>query len=117
MGVYLDRAAVQDCRFIAPLADSGESGLIEQRIAGNHFERLNGAVGGDDGAKFDAAFTSHLFGKRRIDWFDTEGKHCWLELADGYAASFFDFVMLDVVVRTRWAAGRTEGYSVSWAAW
>ena len=50
-----------------PLADSVESGLDEERIAGEDFERLHGAVGGDDGVKFYAALASDLHREGRIN--------------------------------------------------
>ena len=68
VSVDLDGLAMECGRAVAPLADSREGGLDKERIAGENFERLDGAIGGNDGAEFDAAFAASLDGEGRIDW-------------------------------------------------
>ena len=44
--------------------------MDEEWIAGDHFQRFNRAIGGNDGVKFDAAFAANLYCERRVDRFD-----------------------------------------------
>jgi len=82
VGVDLDGQTIQDGRVVAPLADGGKGGLDQEGIAGNHFQGLNGAVGGDYGSKFNTTFMAKLPGERRIDWFDPMIEHGRLNGAD-----------------------------------
>lgn len=82
VGVDFDGAAVEDGGAVAPLANGRKSGLDEQGIAGDNFERFDGAVGGDEGVKFDAAFATNLPWKRGIDGLNTVDE---LGHLDGFA--------------------------------
>ena len=76
--VDFDGLAIEDRWAIAPLADGAECGLDEERIAGDHFQGLNRAVGGYDGMKFDAPFSAKLHSQWRIDWFYAANEHSLL---------------------------------------
>ena len=70
VGLDLNGLAVEDGGVVAPVADSIECGTNQERVAGDHFERLNGAVSSDDGAEFHAALAAELPRQRRIDRLD-----------------------------------------------
>jgi len=67
VGVDFDGLAVEFRRMVVPLADGVESGIVEERIAGDNFERFDGAVSGDNGVKFDARFMAESDGDARVD--------------------------------------------------
>jgi hypothetical protein len=71
VGVYLDRATVEDGRAIAPLTDRGQSRLDEEGIAGDYFQRFDSPFGGDESVEFDASFALNLPGESRIAWLDS----------------------------------------------
>src|SRR5579862_28855 len=50
---------------VAPLPHRVQRRLNEQRIAAHHFQRLDAAVGGDDGAKFHFPTAPNLARQRR----------------------------------------------------
>jgi hypothetical protein len=70
VGLDLNGLTVEDGGAVAPVADGIECGTNQERVAGNYFERLNGAVSSDDGAEFHATLTAELSSQRRIDRFD-----------------------------------------------
>ena len=70
-----DGLAVQDQWTIAPLEYRVVAVSNEQRVATDDFERANGAVGGDDGAKFDAALAVRHLGKDWISGFNAADEH------------------------------------------
>ena len=67
MGVDLDGLAIEIGGAIAPLVDGVEGGIVEERIAGEDFQRLDGPVGGNDGAQFDPRFMVESDGETRVD--------------------------------------------------
>lgn len=83
VGVDFDGLAVEDGGAIAPLTDGIESRLNQERIARDGFQHLDGAVGGNDGVEFDAAFAVELNGDVRIKWLDAANQHgCLNRFAD-----------------------------------
>src|SRR5258708_40276967 len=50
-GVHFDGIAIEKSRLIAPLADSIQRGLLQQRMAAHDFKLLNSAVLADDGVQ------------------------------------------------------------------
>src|SRR5215472_15734595 len=86
MGVYPDRATVENGRTIAPLANRSECGLKKDGIAGDDLERFDGSVGSDDGMKFNATFTTHLHCELWIIWLYAIDKMCHLLKFADFAA-------------------------------
>ena len=80
VGVDFNGLAVEDGGAVAPLSDGVERGLVEERIAANDLQGLNGAVGGDDGAEFDVAAAAHLFWQSGVDGLDAPDEHGWSKL-------------------------------------
>src|SRR6266478_6033245 len=78
-GVDINRIAVEKRRLIAPLTHGLQRGLLQQRMTGHHFQRLNRAVLANDGVQTDRAGNAGLARKRRIDGLntvdDTRGLH------------------------------------------
>jgi hypothetical protein len=70
VGVDLDGSAVEIGGVVAPPVDGIESGIVEERIAGEDFYRFYGAVGRDERMKFDASFMMESDGNARIDRLD-----------------------------------------------
>jgi len=56
--VDFDGVAIEEGGFVTPLAHGVESGLIKHGVAFEELQGANGAVGGDDGVKFDAALAA-----------------------------------------------------------
>lgn len=71
VGLDLNGLSVEEGGVVAPVADSIECGTNQERVAGDYFERLNGAVRSDDGAELHAALAAELPRQWRIDRFDT----------------------------------------------
>src|SRR5438132_1730181 len=65
--VHVHRLAIQERRLIAPLAHSVKRRLLQQRMAGHHFQRRNCAVLANDGVQAHGARNACLARERRID--------------------------------------------------
>src|SRR6266446_4878753 len=65
--VHVHRLAIQERRLVAPLAHSVKRSLLQQRMAGHHFQGLNRAVLANDGVQAHGARDAGLTRKRRID--------------------------------------------------
>ena len=68
VGVYLNGVIVEQGWGVAPLANRVEGRLVKNRITRDGLERLNGAVGGDDGLKFNTGFATELNSQCGVDW-------------------------------------------------
>src|SRR6266853_600415 len=70
-GVHFDRIAIEKSRLIAPLTDSIQGGLLQQRMTVHDLELLNRAVLADDGVKTDGTGDAGLTSERRINRLNT----------------------------------------------
>src|SRR5215471_19395731 len=66
-GVYFHRLAVEQSRLVAPLTNSVKRRLLQERVAGDHFQLLNRAIFADDGVQADRARNASLPRERWID--------------------------------------------------
>ena len=82
VGVDFDGETVEDCGFVAPLADGVEGRLIEECVAFQDLERTDGAVGGDDGVEFYCAFVADLKGERWVSGLDAVNEHGGIDVSD-----------------------------------
>ena len=78
MGVDFDGAAIEKSGFVTPLANGVEGGLIKRGVAFEELQGANGAVGGDEGVEFDAAFP--MTGQRGVDRLDAMNEHGGVEV-------------------------------------
>src|SRR6266851_6776113 len=66
-GVHFDGIAIEQSRLIPPLTHGIQRGLLQQGMAVQDFELLNGAVLADDGVQTHGAGDAGLAGQRRIE--------------------------------------------------
>src|SRR5689334_7305543 len=90
--VYFHRLTIEKSRLIAPLANGVQRRLLQERVAGHHFQLLNRAILADDGVQADGARNTCLPRERRINGLnaihDARGLHvaadadrtCWFRL-------------------------------------
>lgn len=83
--VDLNGAAIEDGRAVLPLAHGVHGGLVKERITGKNLERLNGAVGGNDGLQLNSSFATKLNANGGIARFDAVSKTSGVDVADGDA--------------------------------
>jgi hypothetical protein len=83
--VDFDGLAVEDGGAVAPFADCGERGLVEEWIARDDFQGLDGAVGRNDGVQFDAAFAAELFRQSGIEGVNATREQSRLDRTDVHA--------------------------------
>src|SRR6266699_463192 len=79
--VHVHRLAIQERRLIAPLAHSIKRSLLQQWMAGHHFQRLNRAVLANDGVQAHGAGDARLARERRIDRLNAVENACSLDVA------------------------------------
>src|SRR5229473_2636156 len=65
-GVHFDGIAIEKSRLIAPLPNSIQRGLLQQGMAVQDFELLNGAVLADDRVQTHGARDARLASERRV---------------------------------------------------
>src|SRR5713226_5740532 len=66
-GVHFDGIAIEQSRLIPPLTHGIQRGLLQQGMAVQDFELLNGAVLADDGVQTHGTGDAGLAGQRRIE--------------------------------------------------
>jgi hypothetical protein len=98
--VYFDGLSVEDGWAIAPLADGGECGLDEERIARKNLERLNGSIGRNDCVEPYCALVTDLNGERRVGGLDPTNQHGLLNTAADLQTLF---LMGRYGVRSAWS--------------
>src|SRR2546421_113036 len=79
--VHVHRLAIQERRLIAPLANGVKRRLLQQRMAGHHFQRRNRAVLANDGVQAHSARDAGLARERRIDRLNAVDDACSLDVA------------------------------------
>src|SRR5438309_5621352 len=79
--VHVHWLAIQERRLIAPLAHSVKRRLLQQRMAGHHFQRRNRAVLANDGVQAHSARHAGLACERRIDRLNAVHDACSLDVA------------------------------------
>jgi hypothetical protein len=88
VGVDFNGLAIEDGGRVLPAADGVDGGLEEEWIAGEYLERLDRAVGGDDGAELHCGLPMKLYTQVRIDRLDASDKTRRIEVARLEAACF-----------------------------
>src|SRR6266705_68710 len=121
--VDFDRLEIEKSRLIAPLTNGVERRLLQERVAGNHFQLLNRAILADDGVQADRAGNASLAGQRRINGLnaidDARGLHVaadadgagWFRLRRRRRADSTDYAAKHAAHRTTGDAARhpTDG--------
>ena len=117
VGIYLDGLAVEIGRAIAPLADGIERGWVEQWVAREDFERLDRAVGGDDGVEFDVGLVTKNDAesrKCRLDAVDQESRFDVTHRNAGWFVRIFPAIFNDELGPI---VGRRERVAIGNAGW